>query len=341
MKKFLNQLLALGVVTALVLVSCKKEGTKAVLSGDVKGGTLKASATTLVLQKATQDADAITFNFGEPDFGYQAASTNTLQLDVKGSNFSAAKEVSLGAKTTSKTYTGIDFNAILLSMNLPFDNSTDIEVRIKSVISPSVAPTYSNVLALNVKPYPLISYVYVPGDHQGWSPTTADSLTSATGNGVYKGIIYFPARTGASFKFKITPAKSWTVAYGDAGGGKVSTSGGDIQGPGAGSYMLTLDLNTLTLEFEKNSWGIIGNSTPGGWDNDTDLIYNNTTHVWSGTLALVPGVYKFRYNDAWGTNLGGKDGVLTPGGADIALATAGTYKVVLDVEAKTYTITKQ
>ena len=34
----------------------------------------------------------------------------------------------------------------------------------------------------------------MPGAYQGWDPTTADSLVSATGDGVYKGVILFNAK---------------------------------------------------------------------------------------------------------------------------------------------------
>ncbi|RYZ96966.1 MAG: SusF/SusE family outer membrane protein [Sphingobacteriaceae bacterium] len=326
---------------ALMLWSCKKDEVRSVAAANATGGTLKASTTTVMPERATQDENLITIDFTKADFGFNAAAKNILEIAVAGTSFSAPKEVPFDANVLSKTWTGLDFNVLLLALNLPFDAPTDIEVRIKSEVSTAITPVYSNVITLSAKPYPLITHLYVPGEYQGWNPATADSLTSATGNGIHTGIIYFPNTPGASFKFKITPQKKWDVAYGDAGGGKISTSGGDITGPGAGSYRLTVDMNLLTIEFAKDSWGVIGDATPGGWGADTDLIYNNTTGTWSVTLPLTAAKYKFRYNDDWGTNLGGSGGTLTPGGADISVAEAGTYKIVLDVTAQTYTITKQ
>src|SRR3546814_3971117 len=52
---------------------------------------------------------------------------------------------------------------------------------------------FSNVVTVRSKPIPLTSWVYVPGGYQGWDPATADSLVSLTGNGIYTGIIAFPA----------------------------------------------------------------------------------------------------------------------------------------------------
>ncbi|MBE9585555.1 SusE domain-containing protein [Mucilaginibacter sp. JRF] len=341
MKTLYKKLLALGCAGMLIISACKKDENRAVLSSNAKGGTISASASTLVLEKATETENVITLNFTEPEFGFSAAATNTLQLAISGTNFAPAKEVELEGKVKSLTYTGLDFNSLLLALNLPFDSPTEVELRVKSELNSTVAPVYSNVLKLTVTPYPLISWVYVPGNYQGWNPATADSLISATGNGVYKGTIYFPVDAGANYEFKITPAKNWNSSYGDAGGGSVSTGGGNFKAPAAGSYQITLDLNTNTIEMAKDSWGVIGDATPGGWDADTDMIYNNGNNTWSITVNLVGGkFFKFRYNDDWGVNLGGTPSALTQGGADINVATSGSYRIVLDVAAKTYTITK-
>ncbi|RYD94536.1 MAG: SusF/SusE family outer membrane protein [Sphingobacteriales bacterium] len=330
-------------VISLMLWSCKKDEVKSYAAAEGTGATVTASATTVMPEKATEMENVLTIDFTKPDFGFQAASRNILQVAVAGTNFSAPKEVSFDANVVSKTYTGLDFNVILLALNLPFDAASDIEVRIKSEVSDAVAPLYSNVIALSVKPYPLITRLYVPGDYQGWKPELADSLTSATGNGIHIGTIYFPAREGASFEFKITPQKNWNLDYGKgASDGILAERGGNLKVEGPGSYKITVDLNLMTYEIKQDSWAIIGSAAPGGWTPaaDNDMVYNNTTSTWSATVAFVPGEFKFRYNDAWSSDYGGKDGVITAGGANIAIATAGNYKVVLDIPNKTYTVTK-
>jgi hypothetical protein len=55
---------------------------------------------------------------------------------------------------------------------------------------------------------------------------------------------------------------------------------------------------------------------------------------------LAAGEVKFRKNHNWGVNLGGSGGVLSDGGANIAVAAAGSYTFVLDPVAKTYTMVK-
>ncbi|MDN3587844.1 SusE domain-containing protein [Pedobacter aquatilis] len=333
MKSIFLKSLAFSII-ALSLWSCKKDETRAIATSG-SGGALQTSATSVVLDKSKLTATVVTFSLTDANFGYQAAVSNTLQLAVKGTNFAAPKEVLLDAKTTSKAYNGLDFNNLLLSLGISTTTNTDVEFRIKSSISTTASPAYSNVVTINSKPFPLTAWIYVPGNYQGWNPASADSLVSITGNGVYSGVIKFDGQ-----KFKITPAKKWDVAYGDAGGGKLSTSGGDINSVTAGFKLLTVDLNTFVYTLaDADYWSIIGNAIPGSnWSVDTDLKpTNDGNNTWTATVALTPGAFKFRKNHDWGTSIGNN-------GADITVATAGNYKLVLTVSADgkggTYTMTK-
>jgi hypothetical protein len=279
--------------------------------------------------------NVITFTTTNASFGYKAAVTNVLQLAAKGTNFAKPKEASLDVNATSKSYNGLDFNNLLLALGLPTTAASDVEIRIKSSISTAVTPVYSNVVTISAKPFPLTAWIYVPGNYQGWNPATADSLVSVTGNGIYSGIIKFDGD-----KFKITPAKKWDLAYGDAGGGKLSTSGGDISSVSAGFKLLTVDLNTFVYTIaDADYWSIIGNAIPGSnWAIDTDLkSTNNGNNTWVTTVALTPGAFKFRKNHDWGTSIG-------DGGNDINVTAAGNYTLTLTVNADgktgSYTIVK-
>ena len=90
------------------------------------------------------------------------------------------------------------------------------------------------------------------------------------------------------------------------------------------------------------NWGIIGSATPTGWDSDTNLDYDLTTKKYSTTMNMVVGEFKFRLDDAWAVNFGddGNNLSLEAGGANIPITAAGSYTIVADFNAKTYTITK-
>lgn len=329
---------------ALGFSACKKDQSMAVLDpAKISASALSASTNSLVLEKANQNQSAITFTYSKADFGFQAGATYTLQFGVKGTNFANPIEVTLDASATTLSYKVLDFNALMLKLNLPFDQASNVEARVKAFLSDKVNPVYSTPVELSVKPYPLIDYIYVPGDYQGWNPSTADSLQSPTGNGIYSGIIDFGAKPGGSLEFKLTPKKEWTVAYGDAGNGAISASAGNnLKVASEYQYKLTADLNAKTMTAEKYSFGIIGDATPTGWGSDTNMTYDNGTRTWSITLNLTAGGnIKFRLNDDWGTNYGGKNGTISLNGDNIAIATSGTYKVSFSEVDMTYSVVKQ
>ncbi len=100
-----------------------------------------------------------------------------------------------------------------------------------------------------------------------------------------------------------------------------------------------MNLNALTHNFLKTDWGLIGSSTPTGWDSDTDMVYDAVSGTLKLTLDLVEGFIKFRANDAWDINLGDDGGnrIMEYGGADIPIAEAGNYTIELILNQANYT----
>ncbi|MDB5268487.1 MAG: hypothetical protein JWP58_1527 [Hymenobacter sp.] len=98
-----------------------------------------------------------------------------------------------------------------------------------------------------------------------------------------------------------------------------------------------------------DTWGIIGAATPGGWNTDTPMTYDFCTRTWQVTLALTAGEFKFRSNNSWTVNLGeaatptgnasttgrqlAYNVAPTPNPANLNVATAGTYRVTLNLNA--------
>jgi hypothetical protein len=321
---------------AVSLWSCKKDESQVVANVSA-AGTLTASTTTVVLSSQDAAKTAVTLTFPAATVtGYQIPVTNTLQFDLKGNNFATAKETVTTA--TSYATTVSDLNKMMLSLGATIGKPAELEVRLKSAAAPNV-PTYSNVITLTATPYLASAWVYVPGAYQGWSPSTADSLISLTGNQIYTGMIAF---TAGNLEFKITPKKNWDLSYADAGGGKFSTSGGNMAAPSAGLKTVTFDQTNSTWKVEDAiSYGIIGDATPNGWNGDTDMkLINDGKGTYVVTLDLIPGAYKFRYNHDWAVNYGGSAGTLVSGGDNITVAAAGNYTITMNPDAKTYTIKK-
>ncbi len=322
----------------LLLAACEKDEVKTVMHDGVSG-TLTSTATSVALSRETLDQEAIAFSYGPTDFGYQAGIVYSLQFAAKGTDFASPREVVLENGVQSKAYSGLEFNNLLLAMGLPLEDNSEVEIRLKSAVSSTVA-VYSNVVTVSSKPIPLTSWIYVPGGYQGWDPTTADSLVSLTGNGIYIGVIAFPEN---NLEFKLTPGKSWDVNYGDAGDGNISPTGGNFVAPAAGTMRLEVDMNNHTWLMEPAAvWSIIGDAVPGSnWAVDTDLKFiNDGTGNWTLTVNLSAGQFKFRRNHDWGTNLGDDGGKLKLDGGNITIAADGNYTMVMNPDDLTYELTK-
>ncbi len=247
MKKSFISFLAIISVMLMLFSACKKDGTQ-VVSSIGTAGTLTASTATPALSLATSANKAVTLSFPATTVGgYQTALTYTIQIDKKGNNFASAREITATAPATDIMVGAL--NTVLLNIGFPTGTSTQIDVRVKSVIAANEAPVYSNTINLTVTPYSLTSYVYVPGAYQGWDPTKADvgTLSSPTSNNIYDGKITFPA---GSLEFKITPAPSWNVSYGGSNG-TLSLTGGNLSVPAAGTYLIHADFNALTYTLTK------------------------------------------------------------------------------------------
>lgn len=343
MKSKLFKSLALGLI-AVSLWSCKKDEIRTV-SNVAPAGTLTASSTTLNLVQTNGALPATTLTYPlATSTGYVVPVTSTLQFALKGTNFATPREIVVTAKTYAPTITEV--NNMILALGGVVGTPAQVEVRLKSGAAANDL-TYSNVVTLSATPYLASAWIYAPGAYQGWNPSTADSLISLSSNGVYTGMI---AYTAGNLEFKITPAKKWDVAYGDAGAGKISSSAGDnLKAPEAIVKQVTVDLNKNTIVFgTPNEWSLIGDATPGGWGADTDMksVNDGKSTVYSLKTTLGVGEFKFRFGHAWDLNLGG-GATLTPNGDNIKVTAAGTYTITLTVirtgdkvTGGTYTIVK-
>jgi len=101
-----------------------------------------------------------------------------------------------------------------------------------------------------------------------------------------------------------------------------------------------VDLDVLNTSLGTQSdWGLVGSATPNGWNGPDVEMYQTGPQEFSIYAELGSGELKFRFNEDWGNNFGdnGNDGTLESGGANIPIS-AGTYFIVMDLGAGTYTI---
>ena len=188
--------------------------------------------------------------------------------------------------------------------------------------------------------------IAVPGNHQGWSPSTAPQLEASTPTATdYEGYVWLDG----GYKF-VGPDANGNFDWGNTDWGDDGSFTGLLLESGevdctatAGYYFVQADTNALNYSATQHNWGLIGSAT-GSWDTDQDMTYDAGSGTWSITLDLTADFIKFRSNDGWDWNYGdnGADGSLENGGADIAVPVAGNYTVTLDLSvprAYTYTLT--
>jgi starch-binding outer membrane protein SusE/F len=311
-----------------------------------------ATGTELVLLQSKENEIATTLVWDYSDFGVETAATYTVEIAKAGTDFAAP----IAAGTTTNrflSWTVKELNGVLSANGFkPFvQSSIDIRIAAQLGTAANALKQYSNVITLKVTVYTSeLPQLAIPGNHQGWKPTTAPRIaSSAFGKTDYEGYVWLDG----GHKFVGPDANGvydWDKGpdYGDDGSntGKLKVKGGDLNATTAGYYLVKADTDKLTYSETFTNWGIIGDATPGAWDNSTPMNYDATAKVLKITVDLVGGKeMKFRANNAWDINFGddGADGKLEAGGANIKVAASGNYTIVLDFNKPReykYSITK-
>ena len=178
--------------------------------------------------------------------------------------------------------------------------------------------------------FPTEEFIYVPGNHQAWDPSTAPALRSLAMNGVYTGF------TPLNGEFKFTLARNGDNEYNSthfteySEGLSPASGSTNINMATPGFYYVEADVMTQSLKATLiESWGLIGAATPGGWDSETAMTYDAEKGCWSCTVTLTAGEMKFRANGTWdsGVDLGGSLDDLVFKGNNINVTEAGTYLI--------------
>lgn len=182
----------------------------------------------------------------------------------------------------------------------------------------------------------------IPGTFNDWNNKTEDFvITSEARDYVFSGVIYIPTESN-EFKFYDDGTGAWIGIVGDiAEDGSFKIGDGDnIKVEKSGYYKFTVDQKKMTASVVATGWELIGEACEFGWDKGIVMDYDPVTKLWSKTITVKDGQYKFRWAGGWDINFGGALNALTQDGDNLSI-TAGTYTFVLDPEAKTATVTAQ
>ncbi len=283
-----------------------------------------------------------TFSWSKPSYGVNLSVNYVLQVD-NNEDFSNAKQL-MALSTNQVDISKERFNATMLSLGLPGFKESQVYMRVRATINGYVSDTlYTDVIVRKAVTYQNsecgnfctlgIIGSATPG---GWDNDTDLRLSDATraDKANWTSTLYLIG--GSQVKFRAGDA--WETNWGgtDFPSGTGTINGPDITVSTTGYYEVKFNdetgAYTFTLLSAPNypTIGIIGNATPGGWDNDTDLTKDATNpHIWTGTITLTAGEAKFRADNDWANNWGATSypsGIGTSGGPNIPV-NAGTYFV--------------
>lgn len=182
-----------------------------------------------------------------------------------------------------------------------------------------------------------LSYLYTPGNSNGWNQANSQLLSYDAEAGVYKGLAYLDG------EFKFSNQADWNgTNYGSTG-----TEGTLSTDPGAGNltaeaglYFVEVNVDELTYKMTPvTSWGMIGDFN--SWGSSVAMTPSADFLTWTGEITVADGQgWKFRANDSWDVcDLGGELANLTFGGGNISTLSAGTYEITLNLATLPYTAT--
>lgn len=367
MKKiFLSLILLTGIASSLV--SCSNEDRDPVASLTQNIVLSTPAGADYVLTAAEAADDVVNVKWSSADFGYSAAVTYSLQVVKATADFSEPQSFVLGRfndgsiSNHEKTLTQRQLNSMLLGAGGAIGASGSFKMRVVGMPSTQLGSSANGVQSVSQEidftgnpfdTFDEFDRIYVPGGYGGestfadWAPDNAPRLFSANNNGKYEGFVWM---NNDSPEFKFAPGPAWGGDKGDlTENPNTFTTLGEknIKLDGAGTYFFTVDWTAGTYTVGKRQVVIIGNATPNGWDNPTDLVFDTNPdspyyRMYTKDLTLKADEFLVRLTDDWGVKMGTMSGNVETlettsqnkvklGGGNMKVPAAGNYIVVLDL----------
>ena len=324
-------------VAPMLFIGCSNDDDVVTLNSSASVD-VTLSTSSVVLDPATPDLEALYISWAQPNFGYDAAPVYKVLIDNAGGDFSSAITITVGS-ALELSLTTSQLNGHLLNLGFEQDVPGDVDIRVIAALG-NYNSIVSNISKLNATAYEdkldlSTTWGVVGSAANDWGATPDLPFYTTDQAGV---LVAYVNLIDGEIKFRENNA--WDLNYGDDGADGTLDEGGANIAVTAGSYKIVMDLNNLTYTMESFTWGLVGDATPNGWDGpDAQLTYDPYSDQWRAIVELTDGEMKFRLNNDWGTNYGddGADGTLENGGANIAVS-AGIYIVTANFEDLTYTM---
>jgi hypothetical protein len=328
-----------------------------------------SSALTLLVANATSTAISFTWNasqYGSDTINY------AIQLDTVGGKFANPQIVKYGSALTAGFLVN-DLNTAAIAAGVQGGSTKNVEFRVVSYMGTSYTTNLvnSNVITISLTTFvPIPPNLYIVGDATpgAWNnpvPTPSQQFTRL--DAVSYGMII---KLTAGGSYLLLPLNGdWGHKYGGAsatGGTLLSDNavpGSNTPAPATtGMYKIIVNFQTgaytvtpYTGAAVPANFYIVGDATPGGWNNpvptpsqqftqqDNASFQLTVSLVGSGSYLLLP------LNGDWGHKFGGTSvtgGALladdaVPGSNTPGPTVAGNYKITANFITNNYTVIKQ
>ncbi len=189
--------------------------------------------------------------------------------------------------------------------------------------------------------------LFMVGSHNGWNNADLSQQFNTTGDGVFTRVQRFDA--GAEFKM-IPTSGSWDGDWGEdpASAGSIIQDGeSNISVADAGNYVVTVNFNTLTFDLRLISETLFMVGSHNGWNNAdaTQDFYTSGNGVFTRIQRFDAGA-EFKmiptsgsWDGDWGEDPANAGSIIQDGESNITITDAGIYKVTIDFETLTFTLT--
>ena len=190
-----------------------------------------------------------------------------------------------------------------------------------------------------------IDNLFMVGHHNGWSNADASQQFNTSGNGVFTRVQTFTA--GQEFKLLPTSG-SWDGDWGEnktSAGNIVQDDEQNIKVTDAGTYMITIDFNTLSysLVTVPDALHLVG--SPNSWNNTTAIAFTKLSEgVFELTQTLTASdEFKFlptqgSWSDDWGESKKYPGMIVRDDENNVKSPGDGTYKITVDYNKGTVTV---
>ncbi len=212
MKQLKNILIAS--LALLLFFACEEiEREPVVKPGDAPMLATPSSGTSIVLERMGAEDNTISFSWTEADFGFQSATSYTLQFDMAGGDFSEP----LSLVTTPDTFavvTQASLNEKLMEFGLPVSEETAMDVRVSASVSDDVVSLNSVANDINITLYASsFPPIYMIGAGTGgWDTGLAVEVASTGVPFNYETKAYFDSSGDGNFRFFNNP--DWGASLG-------------------------------------------------------------------------------------------------------------------------------